>query len=280
MKQILQSFLLFILVCSLCNSVSAATNERIFTVAVVPQFSLTQAHRDWTPLLSRLEQATGYRFQLLAFDRFAHFESEMRKGKPDLILMNPYHMTEARQKHGYLPLVRDSTPFSGILVVRKDSTIKTLAALEGQTIAFPSPNAFAASLYIRALLAEKIHIKTEPVYVGNHQNVYRHVLLGEAVAGGGVTKSLQKEPEAVRSRLKVIFTTPSLASHPLAAHPRVPAAARKKIVDALLAMRTDPEASKLLANVQMPQPVKAVYSRDYAGLAKLRLDRYADSESQ
>lgn len=280
MKQSLQSLLLFTLICTLCKSVSAATNETTFSVAVVPQFSLPQVHRDWTPLLSRLEQATGYRFQLLAFDRFAHFESEMRKGKPDLIFMNPYHMIEAKQKQGYLPLVRDNTPLSGILVVRQDSTIKTLAELEGKTIAFPSPNALAASLYMRALLAEKIHIKTYPVYVGSHKNVYKHVLLGEAVAGGGVKKSLQKEPEAVRSRLKVLFTTPDLASHPLAAHPRVPADARKNIVDALLAMRSDPEASKLLAIVQMPQPVKADYARDYAGLAKLKLDRYADKQAQ
>lgn len=40
-----------------------------------------------------------------------------------------------------------------VLVVRKDSAVRRLADLNGATGAFPAPNAFAASLLPRALLA-------------------------------------------------------------------------------------------------------------------------------
>jgi len=279
MKQVLQLFYISIFVSGLLLNIPASADEKIFTVAVVPQFTSNQVYRDWTPLLAKLERATGYRFKLLAYNEFPRFERSLDQGVPDLVFMNPYHMIIAKRKHQYRPLLRDKTPISGILVVRQDSPIKSLSDLNGKTIAFPSPNALGASLYIRALLAEKIHIKTTPLYVGSHQNVYRHILIGEVAAGGGVTKTLEKETAEVRSQLKVLFTTPNISPHPLAAHPRVPEAVSKKIVAALLAMRNDPETSKLLEAIQMPQPIEADFKRDYAGLSQLKLDSYAEIEA-
>jgi phosphonate transport system substrate-binding protein len=279
MKKLLHSVLLAVLGCGLWNTAAAQNSDKPYTVAVVPQFASTRVYRDWTPLLAQLERATGYHFQLRIYHDFSSFETELEKGIPDFVFLNPYHMTIARQKQQYRPLIRDTATITGILVVPKDSPIKKLADLNGKTVAFPSPNALGASMYIRALLAEKFHIKITPVYVNGHQNVYRHVILGEAAAGGGVSRTLEKEADAIKSQLRVIFNTPAIASHPLAAHPRVPAAVGKKIADALLAMSHDAEDGKLLAAVQLSQPVTADYKRDYSGLAKLKLDRYAVTQT-
>jgi len=258
----------------------AHAGEQTFTVAVVPQSASSKIFREWTPFLSRLEQLTGYRFKLLAYDAFADFEKEFSEGIPDLIFLNPYHLVVAKRLQDYQPLVRDSTPLAGILVVKKGGQIKVLADLNGKTIAFPSPNSLGASLYMRAILFEENHISFNPVYVGSHQNVYRHVLLGEADAGGGIKRTLNKESNALRSNLNILFKTPEIAPHPLAAHPRVKAEVRKKIIAAILAMGADSESSKLLAAIQIPRPVKADYQRDYAGLEKLRLDRYYINREQ
>jgi phosphonate transport system substrate-binding protein len=274
MKYVTQAFLLIVISCVLGVAAPARAGEHVYTLAVVPQYASTQAFREWKPLLSRLEQLTGYRFKLLAYDDFSLFEKDFGEGIPDLIYLNPYHLIVAKQQQNYLPLVRDNAPLSGILVALKSGKIKTLEDLNGKTIAFPSPNSLGASLYMRALLSEKMHIKFTPVYVGSHQNVYRQVLLGDAAAGGGVQKTFKKEPESLQTELKVLFTAPDIASHPLAVHPRVTAEARKKIVAAIFAIRDDPEANKLLAAVQLPQPVEADFDRDYAELAKFRLDRY------
>jgi len=280
MKQIMQSFRLIVIVCVLWTGTPVQANEQVFTVSVVPQFASSQIYRNWTPFLRRLEQLTGYHFKLLAYDKFARFEKEFGAGIPDLIFLNPYHLVIAKQRQNYQPLVRDSAPLSGILVVRQNSPVKILADLNGKTIAFPSPNALGASLYMRALLTKEQHIKFTPVYTGSHQNVYRQVLLGDVAAGGGVNKTLKKEPEALRSQLKVLYRTPEIASHPLAAHPRVKSAVRKQIIAAMLAMNADPQDKKLLAAIQMPQPVEANYQRDYASLEKLRLDHYYEHEHQ
>lgn len=278
MQFFITSFKIFVILSLLLFNLPTQAEEKIYTVAVVPQIASIQIYRDWTPLLTKLEQVTGYRFKLLAYNEFSRFELALNQGVPDLVYLNPYHMVIAKQKNQYRPLVRDSSPLTGILVVRQDSPIKKLTDLDGKNIAFPSPNALGASLYMRALLAEKIKIKATPVYVGSHQNVYRHVLIGEVMAGGGVNSTLEKETEAVRSQLNILFTTPDISPHPLAAHPRIPVDVSKKIVAALLAMRNGPESSKLLAAVQIPQPIEADYKRDYAGLAQLKLERYAERQ--
>ena len=280
MRKNFRALFLIVLVCLQWKIGYAAATEKTYTIAIVPQFSSTQVYRDWSPLLNKLQEATGLHFELKIYDDFPRFESDFAKGVPDLVYLNPYHMVVAHKKQGYRPLLRDSTNLSGIMVAKQDGSIKEISDLKNQTIAFPSPNALGASLYLRALLAEKFHIKINPVYVNGHQNVYRQVILGDVAAGGGIKRTLSKEPEAVQSQLKVIFTTPDMASHPLAAHPRVTTTASKKIVAALLAMANDPETAKLLSTVQIPQPVVAEFKRDYAGLAKLKLDRYAVVEEK
>ena len=260
-----------------CLAGVARAESPTLIVAVVPQFAPTKIHKDWGALLGRLEQMTGYRFQLRLYNQIPQFEADLAQAIPDLAFMNPYHMVLAKKNHGYRPLIRNSAALSGILVVRKDGPVKSLMDLKNQTISFPSPNALGASLYMRALLAEKEGIAFKPEYIGNHQTVFRNVLIGKAVAGGGVQATLLKEPAEVQSRLRVIYTTPDLAPHPLAAHPRVPPEITQKIVAALLAMRNDMEGKKLLTDVTLPQPMEANFQRDYASLEKLRLERYYSS---
>lgn len=280
MKNILNLFLFSVIIFFQSQSVLADPRNKIYTVAVVPQFSSTQVYREWTPFLSHLEKSTGIKFELKVYDNFQIFEADFAQGIPDLVYLNPYHMVVAHQKQHYRPLLRDNSNLSGIVVVRQDSPIQNIADLQDKIVAFPSPNALGASLYIRALFAEKERIKINPVYVNGHQNVYRQVILGDAAAGGGIKKTLSKEPEAVQTLLRVIFSTPEIVSHPLAAHPRVPAKVSQKIVTAILAMSNNPETGNLLAALQLPQPVAANFKHDYASLINLKLDRYALVETK
>jgi phosphonate transport system substrate-binding protein len=55
-------------------------------------------------------------------------------------------------------------------------------------LAFPSPNAFAASLITRATLSQR-GIDIKPLYVKTHSNVYRSVLQADVVAGGAVNNT-------------------------------------------------------------------------------------------
>lgn len=246
----------------------------VYTVSVVPQLTPLETNRDWTPFLEQLSRETGLRFKLQIALSFQIFEAAVLAGGPDFAFMNPYHQVMAKASQGYLPLVRNTTPLTGVLVVRRDSPIKTVQDLDGKEIAFPAPNALGASLWMRAHLTEHEHIKFKPQYVNTHPNVYRHVLLGKTAAGGGVNNTLAMESSEVRGNLRILLETPGVASHPFSAHPRVPATVREAVTAAFLRMGANPTAKALLQRVQMPDPVSADYARDYQPLEKYHLERY------
>jgi phosphonate transport system substrate-binding protein len=232
-------------------------------------------HREWSPFVERVQRDTGTKIELKVFATFSEFEHYIFAGKADLVFINPYQAVELKKAMGYIPLVRDgSRKLNGVLVVRADGPIKKISDLEGQDIAFPHPNAFGASLHMRATLREVANINFNPVYVTTHANVYRHVLLGKVAAGGGVNVTLNKEPEHLRSQLRVVFQTDGVAPHPLAAHPRVPEEVREKITRSVIGMAAEIQGRALLQSTTIEQPVRANYALDYAGLEKLRLDKY------
>ena len=123
---------------------------------------------------------------------------------------------------------------------------------------------------MRALLG-RAGIDFTAQYVNTHQNVYRSVLLGETPAGGGIRSTLTREPEAVRSQLRVLFELRPW-QHPLAMHPRIPATLRERIVTTILAMGAGSDR-ELLAGVGFEKPVRADYARDHAPLEKYNLER-------
>ena len=253
---------------------AAAQTPHVYTVAIVPQFGASQIRSEWQPLLNRVGAAAGIRFEMRYYATIPAFETGFLHGEPDFIYANPYHAVMAQRAQGYVPLVRDRTLLTGILVVPVSSPVRTLQDLAGKVIAFPAPNAFGASLYLRALLTEDTRIDFEARYVKTHTNVYRQVALGDVAAGGGVNTTLTDIPPALRAQLRVLYETPGAAPHPLAAHPRVEAAVRARVTEAVLALASDPAGVALLKGARIPEPVTADYARDFAPLEALKLDKF------
>ncbi|MBD3609682.1 MAG: phosphate/phosphite/phosphonate ABC transporter substrate-binding protein [Gammaproteobacteria bacterium] len=255
--------------------VSFAVQAKPLTVAIVPQFTTTQTFQKWQPLLDQLSKQTGLSFKLKVYNNFPDFERDYLQGEPDLVYYNPYHQVKGHLAQGYVPLVRDGKrKLTGIIVVGRDSPYQQLDDLDGKTFSFPAPNAFAASLYMRALLTEKEALTHHTHYSGSHSNSYRDVVAGRAEAAGGVFRSLKKQPKRIRDQLRVIYQTPGNSPHPLSAHRRVNKKSREKITQAILLMNNDPAGKAILQNIQMSHPVKASHLRDYQPLNRLGLEKY------
>jgi phosphonate transport system substrate-binding protein len=242
-----------------------------YTFGVTPQFERRQIFAVWTPVLAELERRTGHKFKLSIAPDIPEFERHYNAGAFDFSYMNPYLVVENPQ--GYIPLVRDAAAIRGVLVVRKDSPVRSPADLDGAAIAFPTPNAIGASLLIRAELARKFRIRFEPKYVKSHTATYLSVTQGLTTAGGGVQKTLDEQKDAVRDQLRVIHTTRPSPSLPVAAHPRVPSEVREAVREAFLAMAASPDGAALLKEVPMAQIVPAS-SRDYEPLRELGLREF------
>ena len=192
----------------------------------------------------------------------------------DMVYLNPYHMVKAHQAQGYQPILRDiKRSLQGIVVVRQDSSIHSIRELDGKVIAFPAPNALGAALIPRAEFDRTYRIAFTPWYVKSHSSVYLNVMLGRAVAGGGVQQTLSQQPAHVRQELRVIYRTSQFASHPIAVHPRLTSEVRDRVQQAFVTMSHRPTGQALLANI----PIEALglaSMADYQPLEAIGLEHY------
>ncbi len=276
----IRTFLLTVLWSLLLSLNLGARAAQTFSVAVVPQFPPEQIFRAWTPVLNEVSRLTGLHLKLKTYASIPEFETAFLNGEPDFAYMNPYHAVMARKAAGYTPILRDdASRLTGILVVRKDSPITRVDQLNGATLAFPAPNAFGASLYLRALLTEEQNIHFKPEYVTTHSNVFRNVIIGRVQAGGAVRQTLEHETPELQAQLRVLYETPSTYPHPVTAHPRVPTQAREALLQAFLKLGANPAFAEQLKAIQISTPAKADF-KDYAPLEKLGLERFAVIKKQ
>lgn len=269
---------------TICMLVCAATTQaaclgdeyatKVHTFDVVPQFTASKIYSTWAPLLQRVGKEAGLCFELRVAPNIPEFEQTLLKGEAQFAYVNPYHAVLAQQKRKFQPLLADSQELlSGIVVVRRDNPIQSIEGLKGKQVAFPAPNAFAASLLIRAELAKK-NIDIQPVFVKTHSNVYRAVIAQDMVAGGGVNNTLATETPEVQSQLRVLYASQAYTPHPVITHPSVAPAAREQFLNAVLKIARDAEGKKLLEGVNIAQPQAVTYAKHYKVLESLKLDKF------
>lgn len=244
-----------------------------YTLGVVPQFGQRQLFSIWDPIVKELNRRTGLDIQLVASLTITEFEWALEKGTFDFVYANPYHILRVNESQGYIPLVRDREPLRGILLVHKDSPVKSIAELAGKTLAVPSPNALGASLLLRADLDHLYGVRMSMVNARTHNSVYLTVFNGLADAGGGVQKTLAEQPPEIREGLRILYTTRAMPSHPIAAHSRIKPDAREQVRKALLEMSATPTGKALLDEIPMSSPVAASLE-DYLVMRKWGLETY------
>lgn len=267
---------LWLTLLSLHGIAAAATPSPLprYSLGVVPQYDARQLHSVWQPLADALGRRLGIELSFTGSPSIGAFEQAFMDGAYDFAYMNPYHALVAYRTQGYVPLARDTArALTGILVVRRDSDIHSLADLDGHRIAFPSPNALGAALIPRAEFARIHHLNIQPWYVGNHDSVYLNVVLGQVAAGGGVRRTLDEQPAQIRSALRIIYETQPVPAHPIVAHPRVPAELRRRMQAALLELGRSAEGRALLAGVPI-QSIGPASIADYLPLEALGLEEF------
>jgi len=268
-KAILATVFLIIFVCS--ATVSAA-EKKVYTLAVIPNMPAMTLHKNWTPFADYLSEKLGIRIELKIYDKIGTFLAETEDGKADFIYSAPNMFYQAYQKQEYIPLVRSSTMMRGVVFVRKDSPYRTVRDLQGKSIAFVGPKNVCSVLTRHAMTTGQGRINFNASYNGSTVNVAKIVQLGKADAGGTLDISMMSDVPEMANEFRTILETNQIASHPLAAHPRVPAKLREAFSKTVLAMDTSEQGRKILQTVKISKPIRADFKRDYSFFAQFDLD--------
>lgn len=247
-----------------------------YTFAIVPQQAASELAETWSPVLAWLSQKSGVQLRFATSPDIPQFEQRVAEGRYDFAYMNPYHFVEFNKAPGYNALARaKGNRIKGIVVVHKDSPIKDLKDLNGKTLVFPAPAAFAASILPRAELRRQ-GIDFTPKFVSSHDSVYLNVAKGLFPAGGGIQRTLNLTDEATQSNLRVLWTTPTFTSHAIASHPRISADVRARLWQAMEAMSNDPQGLVLLEKIGF-KGFESGANRDWDDIRRLNIRR-SDTE--
>jgi phosphonate transport system substrate-binding protein len=269
MKNIIISLFLLI------NSTLSMAEQQL-TFGVVPQQSASKLAKLWGPIIKEISQQSGLRIHFATAPDIPTFEKRLAAGNYDIAYMNPYHYTVFNQKVGYRAIAKAREKrIKGIIVVAKNNHINSLTDLEGSTLAFPAPAAFAASILTRAELS-KNQINFTPKYVSSHDSVYRAVAKGIYPAGGGIVRTFNTVDPEIRNQLKVLWTTRGYTPHAIAVHPSVKSAEARKIRQVLIDMGEQVTGKKLLKNIKI-KSFEGAEDSDWNDVRDLKLDQLSDS---
>ena len=253
----------------LIATVFVLSKEIVF--GVVPQQSPSKLLKTWKPIVSYLSKETGLKVVFKTEASIPKFEKALYSGKYDIAYMNPYHYTVYSNKPGYIAFAKAlNKKIKGIVVVKKDSPIKSLEQLSGQKMAFPAPAAFAASVLPRAHFS-KSNIPITPKYVSSHDSVYRSVAKGLFPAGGGVKRTFNNVAPEIREQLTILWTTKGYTPHAFAAHPQLDKQLVQKIQTAMLNLDKSDKGKKLLKSIKL-KGIMVAHDKDWDDVRGLNID--------
>lgn len=251
------------------GSGAAHSEHTSYSIGFVPQQAAKELTEKWEPIIRYIRGATGIQLELRTAPDIPMFEERLKEETYDFVFMNPIHYTVFSVTSGYRAFAKQKHKLiRGILVVREDSDIKDISELAGETLAFPAPAAFAASLLPRGALAAK-GISFTPKYVGSHDSVYFGVARGHFIAGGGIRRTLSTVDPELRKLLREVWVTEGYTPHAFAAHSRVPHENVKAVQEALVEMIADPIGQTLLEVVGFHDGIEVAADPDWDDVRSL-----------
>jgi phosphonate transport system substrate-binding protein len=182
-----------------------------------------------------LKKAVGVAEVRLVFSRDRNYESLMTKvgsGEIDIAWLSTVAYLRGRERYRLQPLVRpirgNATSYRGIIIVRKDSGVKTLADLRGKRIAWVDPESSSGYIFPRALLLQAgldpARDLREERFLQKHDAVVWNVFLGKVDAGACFddARKLLGNPLMIE-RLDVIGRTEPIPNEPIVCRNDLPA---------------------------------------------------------
>jgi len=201
-----------------------------YRFAVHPLHNPTRLFEVFNPLLEYLNKnIKDVHFILEASRDYATFDNKLKAKSVAFALPNPYQTLIALDNdYRVIAKMGDDINFKGIILVRKDSHIRTPKDLKGKSVSFPAPTALAATMLPQYYLhTHGLNINKDITnkYVGSQESSIMNVFLGTTAAGATWPppwQALSNERPELKEQLKVIWQTQSLPNNSIVVRDDVP----------------------------------------------------------
>ena len=237
---------------------------------VLPIQSPTKLAGMFMPLVEGIQKALGQPVEFVTAPSFATFMKRVMAGRYDFVYLNPLLLKRA-EKAGYHAVAKVARePFTGILVVRRDSPLHKLnpATLpKGLRIGFPDPNAYAATVmttqYMKKLGID-VHRDFSVKYFGSQNSAIMAVYAGLVDVAGTWWPSLRSMPPRVRKGLRVIAETPPQPQMPIAVRSGMAPQRVRKLTRYLTSLTHSASGRRVLRHLGFKHGFAAANDSEYA----------------
>ncbi len=258
----------------LLNSVTCAAEQhsgRDLHLGSVAMDIPAEMVKRMTPLAKYLTAKTGITVNFRASPNLGSAVEDLGMNHTQIAYLTPAAYLEAHEKYGAIPLVnplsKGKGSFNLMLVVQKDSAIKSVSDLRGKKFAFGDKKA-----KLQPAVVEAAGIKLEEFasydYLNHYDNIAKAVIHGDFDAG--ILKDTVAEKFASQG-LRVIHTSPALPSYVFAVNKGLPAITISRLKNALLALKDNSEANKAILNALEIgyNGFEVASDKDFDGIRKL-----------
>jgi len=223
----------------------AAQAVQAYTFGILPQRSAVLTAQYWNPILDYASKKSGVTLELGTRKSALEYSGAEARGDFDFVYSN-HIFAPSHAAAGYRVIARPAgKPIHGQIVTPEDSPLRSLRELAGREVGFPNKNAFVGYMApMTALILTGITVK--PAFGGNQEGIMAQMRAGQIQAASVNSRVMQEYAAREGFKYRALWTSEPYLNLPIAAHPRVPAAAAQAVRDALIGMAQDPEGLKIL----------------------------------
>lgn len=201
-----------------------AAEPQPLEIGIFPAFSTRAILSTYQPLRDYLADRLKRPVVLVTAPDYRTFIARTQRGEYRVVVTAPHFARLAQVEAGYVPLVRVKRELRGIIVVRRDSGIATVADLRGKTVGTPDNLAIITMLGEQLLRAQGMEPgkDVEVRHFASFNSAMLAVHGGKASAAVTAPTALTQMAPEVRDNLREIATTAAVPHVMYLAHPQVP----------------------------------------------------------
>lgn len=205
----------------LLSLASEATARQTLKIGIAEGKGRQTAADSFAPFLKQMNASPQYAFEMVVFEDGEKQYEALRDGKVDLAFLGPAPYVKAHSEFKAEPVVAEAGDLRSLLVVPKNSKIRSVADLRGKTLALGYEGSTTTHL-LPMLLLSKHHLKKEDLgritFVGDQTKKIVDAILDGSSMAGGISETLYA---AYKNELRVLDTSEPLPGALMVAHPKV-----------------------------------------------------------
>lgn len=213
-----------------------------FVVGIAPHTSARVIIEQYQPVRAALAHALGRPVEIVTAPDFTEFARRAVAQEYDLAVTTAHQAELLRADADYAPLVTYKADFRAVLVVDKDSAMKTPDALNGTVVLGLNPSSLVTLWGLHWLRDNRVQPR-QVRFVSAADSVGQLILAGEAAGGFMSLANFQKLPPEAQARLRVQESSRPMAGRVYMLNARQ-AALHGKIMSALKAFAGTNEGQK------------------------------------